>query len=205
MVFQNFVKAKNMNGILMSVDVEAIAAVVAGILIGVALAGMTVWFINKAKARTLREDIDRQLDGAKKEAENIIRAAQIEAAAETIKRKEEFTAEANKIRAEFRENELRISKREDALDKQVEQVRLKEKTLDEQAKEVERRLQNIDLKDKQLSAVIVQQKNQLLKMSAMTVDEAKEMLLKRLEDECELEMSALIQRKTEEAAETSAE
>ena len=194
-----------MNGILMSVDVEAIAAVVAGILIGVSITFIAVWIINKFKSRTLREDIDRQLDGAKKEAENIIRAAQIEAAAEAIKRKEEFTAESNKIRAEFRENELRITKREDVLDKQAEQIRLKEKTLEEQAKEAERRLQNIDLKDKQLSAVIVQQKNQLLKMSAMTVEEAKEMLLKRLEDECELEMSALIQRKTEEAAETAGE
>jgi len=194
-----------MNGILMQVDVSAIIAVIAGIAIGVSITFIAVWIINKFKSRTLREDIDRQLDGAKKEAENIIRAAQIEAAAETIKRKEEVTAETNKLRAEFRENELRISKREDVLDKQVEQIRLKEKSLEEQAKETERRLQNIDLKDKQLSAVIVQQKNQLLKMSTMTIEEAKEMLLKRLEDECELEMSALIQRKTEEATETAAE
>jgi ribonuclease Y len=203
--FSNFVKAKNMNGILMEVDVTGILAVIAGIAIGVSITWIAVWIINKFKSRTLREDIDRQLDGAKKEAENIIRAAQIEAAAEAIKRKEEFTTEANKMRAEFRENELRITKREDVLDKQAEQIRLKEKTLEEQAKEAERRLQNIDLKDKQLSAVIVQQKNQLLKMSTLTVEEAKEMLLKRLEDECELEMSALIQRKTEEATETAAE
>jgi ribonuclease Y len=203
--FSNFVKAKNMNGILMEVDVTGILAVIAGIAIGVSITWIAVWIINKFKSRTLREDIDRQLDGAKKEAENIIRAAQIEAAAEAIKRKEEFTTEANKMRAEFRENELRITKREDVLDKQAEQIRLKEKTLEEQAKEAERRLQNIDLKDKQLSAVIVQQKNQLLKMSTLTVEEAKEMLLKRLEDECELEMSALIQRKTEEATEAAAE
>jgi uncharacterized membrane protein YgaE (UPF0421/DUF939 family) len=145
-----------MNGILMEVDVSAIFAVIAGMLVGISITGIAVWIINKAKSRTLREDIDRQLDGAKKEAENIIRAAQIEASAETIKRKEEFTAEANKIRVEFRESESRITKREDVLDKQAEQIRLKEKSLEEQGKEVERRLQSIDLKDKQLSAVIVQ-------------------------------------------------
>jgi ribonuclease Y len=194
-----------MNEILMAVDVEAIAAVIAGIAIGVSITWIAVWFINRAKTRTLREDIDRQLDGAKKEAENIIRAAQIEAAAETIKRKEQFTAEANQVRAEFKETELRLTKREDVLDKQVEQLRQKEKSHEEKEKEVERRLQNIDLKDKQLTAVIAQQKNQLLKMTAMSVEDAKELLLKRLEDECELEMSALIQRKVDETTETAAE
>jgi ribonuclease Y len=50
--------------------------------------------------------------------------------------------------------------------------------------------------------MMAQQKNQLLKISAMSIEEAKELLLKRLEDECENEMSALIQRKLDEANET---
>jgi hypothetical protein len=40
-----------MNGMLMSVDVEAIAAVVAGILIGVSITWIAVWIINKFKSR----------------------------------------------------------------------------------------------------------------------------------------------------------
>jgi tetratricopeptide (TPR) repeat protein len=57
----------DMNGILMQVDTSAIFAVVAGIFIGVSLTRIGVWFINKAKNKTLHEDIDRQLDGAKKD------------------------------------------------------------------------------------------------------------------------------------------
>jgi ribonuclease Y len=189
----------------MQIDLSAILAVVAGIFVGVSITWIAVWFINKAKAKTFNEDLQRQSDGAKKESENIIRAAQIEAAGETIKKREQFNAEANQIRTEFRETELRLSKREDVLDKQIEQLRQKEKTLEEQGKEVERRLQNVDLKDKQLSAVIAQQKNQLLKMTAMSIEDAKELLLKRMEDECELEMSALIQRKVDEANEKAAD
>jgi len=194
-----------MDGILMQVDASAILAVIAGLFIGISVTVLVDRFISKAKAKTFNEDLQRQLDGAKKEAENIIRAAQIDAAAETIKKKEQFTAEANQIRAEFRETELRLSKREDILDKQAELVRQKEKSLEEQQKELERRMSNIELKDKQLSTVIAQQKNQLLKMTAMSVEDAKELLLKRLEDECELEMSALIQRKVDEATEKVAE
>jgi len=66
-------------------------------------------------------------------------------------------------------------------------------------------LHNIDLKDKQLSVLMAQQKNQLLKITAMGIEDAKELLLKRLEDECEHEMSALIARKLEETAEASGE
>ena len=52
---------------------------------------------------------------------------------------------------------------------------------------------------------MAQQKNQLLKITAMGINEAKKLLLERLEDECEYEMSALIQRKVEEATETADE
>jgi len=194
-----------MDGILMQIDTSAILAVIAGIAVGVSVAWIAVWFINKAKAKTFSEDLQRQLDGAKKEAENIIKVAQLEAAAETIKKREQFTAEANQIRTEFRETELRLTKREDILDKQAELVRQKETHLEEQGKELERRMANVDTKDKQLSAIIVQQKNQLLKMTAMSIEDARELLLKRLEDECELEMSALIQRKVEEATEKAAD
>ena len=45
----------------------------------------------------------------------------------------------------------------------------------------------------------------MLKIAAMNIDEAKDLLLKRLEDECEHEMSTLIQRKVEEAGEAAAE
>ena len=70
------------------------------------------------------------------EAENIIKSASIDAASETIKKKEQFSAEANQIRSELRETESRLSKREDTLNKQVELAQQREKTLEEQSKEV---------------------------------------------------------------------
>jgi ribonuclease Y len=198
-------KGRDMNGILMQIDFPAILAVIIGLALGIGVAFAAVKFSARVKAKTFQEDLERQIEGTKREAENILRAAQLEAAGETIKKREEFTAETNKIRAEFRETEQRLTKREDTLDKQMEAVRQREKTLEEQGKEVERRLHNIDIKDKQLTTLLAQQKNQLLKITAMSIEEAKELLLKRLEDECELEMSGLIQRKVQEATETAAD
>jgi len=191
-----------MDAILMQVlTLQAGIATLVGFALGVCFWAIIQQIATKARAKQRAEDAARQIDGANREAENIIKSAQIEAAAEAIKKKEQFTAEANQIRAELRENEMRLSKREDALDRQTELLQKQEAALKKQEQDVERRLRNTDLKDKQLSVLIAQQKNQLLKITAMDVEEARQLLLKRLEDECKHEMSSLIQRKVEEAQE----
>ncbi len=194
-----------MNTIIMQIGLpEAIASFIC-FLLGVGLTAVVFQIVSRAKAKTFQQDIQRQINGAKKEAENIIKSAQIDVAAETIKKREEFVAETNKIRAELRETEIRLSKREDNIDHQTELLLLQENELKKQRKEIERRLNKIEAKNKQVSALMAQQKNQLLKITAMGMEEAKDLLLKRLEDECEHEMSTLIQRKIEETAETVGE
>jgi len=194
-----------MDTIMMEILLPEIMATVIAFLLGIGLAAVISQIISRAKAKTLEQDLQRQVEGAKREAENIIKSAQIDAAAETIKKQEQFATEANKARAELHENEMRLTKREDGLDRQNEMLAQRENTLKQQQKEVDRRVHNIGLKEKQLSVLMAQQKNQLLKITAMNVGEATELLLKRLEDECEHEMSALIQRKVEETNETAAE
>ncbi len=190
-----------MGAILMQISLGSGVAAVISFILGICLAVIVQQIVSRARARTRDEDLQRQIDGANREAENIIKSAQIEAASEAIKKKEQFTNEANQIRAELRENEMRLSKREDALDRQTDLLQKQEAALKKQEQECERRLRNTELKDKQLSVLIAQQKNQLLKITAMDIEEARQLLLKRLEDECEHEMSALIQRKVEEAEE----
>jgi ribonuclease Y len=194
-----------MDAILMEILLPEIMATIIAFLLGIGLTAIVTQIIARAKAKTLEQDLQRQVEGAKREAENIIKSAQIDAAAETIKKREEFAAEANKARADLHETEMRLTKREDGLDRQNELLAQREKVLKQQQKEVDRRVHNIGLKEKQLSVLMAQQKNQLLKITAMNIEEAKELLLKRLEDECEHEMSGLIQRKVEETNETADE
>lgn len=191
-----------MNNILMEIGLPDVLVPIVTFVLGICLSAIVYQMVSKARTRTFEQDMERQIEGAKREAENIIKSAQIDAAAETIKKKEEFTKEANQIRSELREIEARLTKREDSIDRQVEQLQQREKELGKQEKEIERRFENIGNREKELSALLAQQKNQLLKITAMSVEEAKEMLLKRLEEECEHEMSALIARKLEETNET---
>jgi ribonuclease Y len=189
----------------MQIGVPAVLASIVCFILGICLTAIVRQMISKARAKTFEQDLQRQIEGAKREADNIIKSAQIDAAAENIKKKEQFAAETNQIRAELHEAEMRLSKREDNLDRQSEIFQQREKALKQQEKEADRRLHNIGNKEKQLSVLMAQQKNQLLKITAMDVEEAKGLLLKRLEDECEHEMSALIQRKLEETTEAADE
>ena len=193
-----------MNTIIMEIGTLPAAAItIIAFVLGISLTIIIFQIISRAKAKTFEQDLQRQIEGAKREAENIIKSAQIDAAAHAIKRREEFTAETNKVRAELHETEMRLTKREDGIERQVEMLQQREKALKQQEQEVDRRLHNIDLKEKQLTALLAQQKNQLLKITAMDMNEAKELLLKRLEDECEHEMASLIQRKVEETTEAA--
>jgi ribonucrease Y len=190
-----------MDAVLMQINPWA--ATVVGFLLGGCLVAVIHEMVKRAREKTRTEDLQRQVDGAKREAENIIKTAQIEAAGEAMKKREEFTAEANQVRGELRENEARLTKREDVLERQTDLLQQQEKAVKQQEQELDRRLRNVEGKDKQLTVLIAQQKNQLLKITGMDVQEAQQLLLKRLEDECEHDMSALIQRKVQEAKEVA--
>lgn len=194
-----------MNSVLMQIGLPDILVPVITFILGICLAAIVYQMVSRTRAKTFGQDMERQIEGAKREAENIIKSAQIDAAAEIIKKREEFNKEVNQIRAGHREIEARLTKREDSIDRQIEQNQRQAKELHKQEKEVERRLESVGNRERELSALLARQKNQLLKITAMSVEEAKEILLKRLEEECEHEMSALIARKFEETNETVVE
>ncbi|MCH8216144.1 MAG: ribonuclease Y [Planctomycetes bacterium] len=190
------------SGVLSQITNSVLGALAIGLAFGGSLATIVFQVVNRNRSRTFKEDLERQIVGAKKEAENITKAARIDAAEEAIKKKEKFGEEANQIRGELRETELRLAKREDVLERETELVHKQENKLENLEKEIQRRVRNLELQDQKLAAVIAQQKNQLLKMTAMSPEAAKDLLLKRLEEECEHEMASIIKQKLDQATET---
>lgn len=179
--------------------------IAAGLIVGTILTIVAGKIISTIKTKNLKKNLQRQIAEANRQAEEIIKAAHLEATAETLKKKEEFTNEINQAKAELREAERRLSKHEDAIDRQNELLGQREKTLQQSEQGIKQRSHNLDEREKEVSSIIAQQKNQLLKISAMNAEDAKQLLLKKLEDECEHEMNAVIQRKLEETQEISEE
>jgi ribonuclease Y len=175
----------------------------AGVIIGAIASIIIGKIISVIKTSNLKQNLQRQIEDAKREAENIIKTAQLEATAETLNKREEVAAEINQAKTEIREAERRLSKHEDAIDRQNELLAQREKSLQNTEHNLKNRTSQLDAKEKEVVSIIAQQKNQLLKISAMNAEEAKQLLLKKLEDECEHEMNSIIQRKMEETQEIS--
>jgi len=180
-------------------------AVIIGAAAGIVIAFLAGKVLGILKQSNLNKRLALQKEQAKRDAEETIKAARIEVAAETLRKKEELIAEINQAKAELREAERRFSKHEDAIDKQNELLGQREKALGQTEQDLKQQTHRLGEREKEIGHIVAQQKNQLLKISAMSAEEAKQLLLKKLEDECEHEMNAVIQRKLEEAQETSEE
>jgi len=173
-----------------------------GLVLGIVISLIVGRIITKTKAKALEQQLEIRTESAKRQAENIIKSAELDAASEIIKKKEKFAAEVNKTKQQLQDQERRLNKHQDTLDRQAEQLLQRENQFKDSERDLNRKKQGCESKSKHLSTLIAQQKNQLLKITSMDIEKAKDLLLTRLEDECEHEMSAIIQRKVEETEET---
>ncbi|WP_099470131.1 ribonuclease Y [Konateibacter massiliensis] len=125
------------------------------------------------------------IDEAIKTAETKKREALLEAKEESLKAKNEFERESKERRAELQRYERRVLSKEEALDKKAEAIEkresgftAKEESLSKQKQEVE------ELHEKRVQ--------ELERISGLTSEQAKEYLLKTVEDEVKHDTAKLI-------------
>ena len=85
-----------MNVILMQIALPEVLVPIVTFILGICLTAIVYKMLSRTRAKSFKQDQQRQIEGAKREAENIIKSAQIDAAAETIKNKEQFALENRK-------------------------------------------------------------------------------------------------------------
>ncbi|MGE4285723.1 MAG: ribonuclease Y [Phycisphaerae bacterium] len=174
-----------------------------GIAAGAIIAVFATHAIAVVRQKTLKNKLADSIEQAKKEAEEILKTARIDASSELMKRREDFNAECNQTRSELKEQEKRLTRREDSVQRQTEIIDKKEQEINVMQNELGERQKRLSAREAALTDIISEQKKVLLKITAMGVEDAKELLLKRLEDECEHEMNLVIRKKIEETNEIS--
>lgn len=180
-----------------------------GLVLGIVAGALVVFVVQRvlasSRSKALTGELENRIETAKKQAETILKEARLDAASEVMQKREELANEINARENELRKQELDMSRRENVLERKQEKLQQQEKQLGETDKELNRQLNSAQNRNKELSSLIAQQKNQLLKITSLNIEQAKEMLLTRLEDECEREMGQIIQRKVGQAEETAEE
>jgi ribonuclease Y len=170
------------------------------------ITGTIIYFRTRDKKIRLsaEEQAKEIISKAKDETDKLRLKGEIDTKAEFVRRSDQFEKETNEIRNELRETERRLAKREDNLERKIESLTAKERGLDTMNRRLAEREKVISIKEKQLTDTIAQQKAQLLKITNMTTDEARELLLQRLEREVEKDANSLIEKRFIEAKEQAA-
>lgn len=131
-----------------------------------------------AEARKLREQIEKEVQTKRKEI-------LLEAKDEAHRIRAEVERENRDKRVEIQRLERRLTQKEEALDRRLENLERKEKSL------AQREQETVRLRD-ELSSVIAGQREELQRISGLSVEDAKNLLLKMIEDETKHEAARLI-------------
>ncbi|NLW86407.1 MAG: ribonuclease Y [Planctomycetes bacterium] len=180
-----------------------IALAFAGAIVMVVAAGFIFSRLDKIRRVKTEKELATLRLAAEAEAQKIIAQAESQAKTEFIKNREKFDAETETKRDELRTEEKRLSKREDIVDQKLETLNTKERMLDAAENALSEREKALAAKDRHLNEVIAQQKSQLLKVANLSMEEAKNLLLARVEKDMEKESAQLIQKSLEQARETA--
>jgi ribonuclease Y len=172
-----------------------------GVVLGVAAALGVVAALGRNALVRARAEAQQITQNALVASQNTAKEAELAARQEQLKRKEQFERETDAVRQELKANDARLTKREDQLDRKLDTLAVKEKQLDDLEARLSQRDKSVAAKDEQLTEVLRQQRDRLLQLTNMSPEAAKELLLKRLEEECKLEAGQLIQQTVERAQE----
>lgn len=185
--------------------IEGIIGLLIGLIVG---AGGIYTFISMAGKSALaqaRAEGERIREVAAREAENKAKEIELSAKQEQLKIKEKFERDNETSRKKLEEHESRLSKREDVLDRKLDTLSVKERNLDDLESRLAKRDKELNARDNELAQLLREEREKLLSITNMTPEHAKEMLLKRIEDECRGEAGAIVQQITEQTQEEAKE
>ena len=175
---------------------------VIAVVVAIAVTAIVVYFVTsayhkkvtEAKIGNAEEKAREIIDEAVKTAETKKREAMLEAKEESIRVKNDLDKEVKERRAEIQRSERRIVQKEENLDKKLESIERREAGF--AAKEEE-----INKQKAQVAKLNEERLQELERISGLTSEQAKEYLLKTVEEDVKLDTAKLIKEMEHRAKE----
>ncbi|MCL6634172.1 MAG: ribonuclease Y [Peptococcaceae bacterium] len=166
-------------------NMEMILVAAAAALVAFAAGYVVRKYLAEAKIASAESEARKILEEADKEAEAKKREAILEAKEEVLKLRNDMERENRERRSELQRLERRLVQKEETLDRKMETIEKKEEALNRKESEIEAtRAQLAEIYNKQL--------NELERISGLTSEEAKQMLLAGIEKEIQHEAAMMI-------------
>lgn len=176
--------------------------VIIACVISVIVTAIVVWFISSAyqknaansKIGNAEEKAREIIDEAVKSAEDKKRESMLEIKEESIKAKHELDKEIKERRNEIQRNERRIVQKEENLDKKMEAMERREASFT--VKE-----EKLNKQKEEVAKLNEQRVQELERISGLTSEQAKEYLLKTIEEDVKLDTAKMVKEMENRAKE----
>ena len=175
--------------------VFSILLVVVGLFVGASI----VLIFNKLKVSAAQKEADKLIRDAKKEAEKAKRDGILELKEESFKLKKQTDEEIKEKKKELNDLNQRIDNREKSLDKRDELLTEREKNLDLKDKDLLAKQKEIQEKDAKMESIIKEQIALLEKISGFSKEKARELVMKKVEEEMSREISVYLKEREDDA------
>ncbi|MEE4262537.1 MAG: ribonuclease Y [Desulfobacteraceae bacterium] len=146
------------------------------------------------KIKAAESEVLRFTEDSKKKAEALLREADLEIKDKLFKLKSEFDADTKDTRAELKTREARLLQKEENIDRKTEQLENREREQAHKERHLTKREGKLERKELEYNELIEEQKRQLEKISGLTADQAKELLIRAMENEARHEGAKFIKR-----------
>ncbi len=177
-----------------------------GIFAGLAV-GLVFILISRAKLKNqhlvIQNEKAKIIEEAQKEAESIKKEAFVEAKDVVYQSKAESEKELKERRSELNHLDKRLRQKEESLERKFEQIEKKEQESSRREKDYASKERTIQEKENTFNKMIKDQTELLEKISGLSSEEARQELLKKIEDESKFEGAKLAKRIEDEARENA--
>src|SRR6266513_1683350 len=157
-----------------------------------------------ASKSTAEETAKRIVSDSEREAENMRKSAVVAGKEELIKLREKFESEVRGRREEVEREERRITERENVLDRKSDVLEQRDRDLGRRASEFGRREKTVLQREEELATLIADERRRLEQMAGMSAQDAKNELIRRMEEEAQADAANRI-REIRETAKRNAE
>src|SRR3970040_1959987 len=169
----------------------------------IALGYFLVILVYRKRQSASEKKLKQLIEESARGAEKVKKEAELAAKAELYQRRESFQKETLETRMELKQQERRLGKREDNMERKMELLTKKERYIDTLSANFALKEKKIDEKRLELEKAIEEENKALLKISNLSKEEAEKLLLSRLEKELDVKCAVLISKKITEAKENA--
>jgi ribonuclease Y len=174
-------------------------------LVGVITGGGVVWFLQhylyKKDLSSAKEEAKRIITEAKEEAKQIKKEASHQAKELLYQMRSDFERETKEKRKDLKRLENRLLQKEEQIDRKLANLEKKEELLSRRERELLDKEKEIENTKKTYQELIEQERQTLENIGRLTTEEAKEILLKKVEEEAKHEAAKMIKQIEEQAKE----